>query len=83
MDEPDPAEAMQAIVPCPPILELNPRDAGLGSIIWCTGFTYDLSWVDLQILAPTAGRLTTEGSVSPVRASSLWGCHFGLRGPHG
>lgn len=60
-DEPDPAEAVQAIVPCPPILELDPRDAGLGSVIWCTGFSYDFSWVDLPILGPNGAPAHSRG----------------------
>jgi putative flavoprotein involved in K+ transport len=60
-DEPDPAEAAAAIVPSPPILELDPERVGLGCVIWCTGFTYDFSWVDLPILGPNGAPAHDRG----------------------
>lgn len=32
--------------PIPSIPELNLKKAGIGTIIWATGFTYDFSWID-------------------------------------
>jgi len=31
------------------ILELDPRQAGITSVIWATGFTFDFSWIKLPV----------------------------------
>jgi putative flavoprotein involved in K+ transport len=46
----DPAEAAVAQLPDPPIRSLDLAGAGIGSVIWCTGFGADLSWVRLPVL---------------------------------
>ena len=45
--EPDPAEAAAAQLPDPPIRALDPVKVGITSVIWCTGFGADFSWVRL------------------------------------
>jgi putative flavoprotein involved in K+ transport len=32
------------------ITELDPRNAGITSVVWCSGFRYDFGWVNLPIL---------------------------------
>ncbi len=45
--EPDPAEAAAAQLPDPPIRVLDPTKVGITSVIWCTGFGADFSWVTM------------------------------------
>lgn len=35
-----------------PIRELNFRDAGIGTILWATGFRFDFSWLDVEAFHP-------------------------------
>jgi putative flavoprotein involved in K+ transport len=39
------------------LTRLNLRDAGVSTVIWCTGFTADFSWIDLPV---------TEANGKPV-----------------
>ena len=41
----DPAEVVAAKVPSPPITSLDLKANGIGTIIWCTGFDGDFSWL--------------------------------------
>jgi putative flavoprotein involved in K+ transport len=41
----DPAEVVAAKIPSPPITSLNLKDSGISTIIWCTGFDGDFSWL--------------------------------------
>lgn len=47
--EPDPAEVPVPRLPDPPIRALDPTEAGITSVIWCTGFGADFSWVHLPV----------------------------------
>ncbi len=47
------------------ITELDLVEAGVGSVIWCTGFTADFDWVHVQVTDET-GRLVHDRGVSPV-----------------
>ena len=49
--------------------ELDLATAGISTVIWCTGFTTDLSWVRLPILDDT-GRPRTNRCSTPV--PGLW-----------
>jgi putative flavoprotein involved in K+ transport len=60
-DEPDPrAECVS------PLRKLNFREAGIGTIIWATGFTGDFSWIHLPIL-DAEGKLINQHEFSPAR----------------
>ena len=49
--EPDPANAdWPQDVPVPDIRTLSLKDAGIGSVIWATGFDYDFSWIEFPVL---------------------------------
>ncbi len=41
----DPAEVVAAKLPTPPITSLDLAARGIGTIIWCTGFDGDFSWL--------------------------------------
>ena len=47
------ARAMLPDPPCvvEPLRQLDSRAAGLGSVIWATGYTFDFSWIDLPVLS--------------------------------
>lgn len=45
--EDDPAETINPRLPTPSIRSMDPASSGISSIIWCTGFTGDFSWVKL------------------------------------
>jgi putative flavoprotein involved in K+ transport len=46
-------------------LYLNLREAGVGTVIWCTGFTADFSWIDAPV-TDANGRPRHRRGVSPV-----------------
>ena len=47
------------------ITELDLRDAGVGSVIWCTGFTADFDWINAQVTDEN-GRPRHKRGISPV-----------------
>jgi putative flavoprotein involved in K+ transport len=60
-DEPDPlAECVSAL------RQLNLHEAGIGTIIWATGFTGDFSWIHLPVLN-VDGKPMHQRGISPVR----------------
>jgi putative flavoprotein involved in K+ transport len=69
--EPEPDE--EAREPLTTITELDLATAGVTGIIWCTGFTGDLSWVHLPVL-DEAGAVRHERCASPV--PGLWYAGF-------
>lgn len=64
--EHDPAdEPWQHADKLQPRRRLDLAKADVGSVIWCTGFRADFSWIDLPVL-DTDGRPLHERGVSPV-----------------
>lgn len=59
---PPPSRPQRTPVPYRPCLALDLAEAGVGTVIWATGFRPDYSWLDLPIL-DRAGRLRHEGGV--------------------
>lgn len=57
----DPAETVAPRLPDPPIRALSPRDQGIATVIWCTGFRGDFSWVRLPGLLDQQGQPRQEG----------------------
>ena len=45
--------------------ELDLEEAGIGSVIWATGYRFDYDWVDLPIL---------DGAGAPVQTRGVTGC---------
>jgi putative flavoprotein involved in K+ transport len=41
----DPAEVVPPRIPSPPITSLDLETSGIGTIVWCTGFDGDFSWL--------------------------------------
>jgi putative flavoprotein involved in K+ transport len=71
IDAPEPEPDIGAGQPEPvtSITELDLAAADVTSIIWCSGFTGDLSWVRLPVTDPDGG-LRHDGCTSPV--PGLW-----------
>jgi putative flavoprotein involved in K+ transport len=59
-DEPDPQAACVS-----PLRRLNLLDAKIGTVIWSTGFTGDLSWLHLPVL-DADGKPVHQRGISPV-----------------
>ncbi len=66
---PDPREVVD------PILSLDLAAAGIGSIIWATGYGYDLGWVDLPVL-DAAGRPRHRRGVAEVEGIYFLGLQW-------
>jgi putative flavoprotein involved in K+ transport len=47
------------------ITELDLREAGVGSVIWCTGFTADFDWIHARVTDEN-GRPIHKRGISPV-----------------
>lgn len=43
---------------------LNLREAGVSTIIWCTGFTTDFSWIDLPVTGPSGKPVHHNGEAA-------------------
>ena len=56
-----------------PIGSLHLGDADVSTVIWCTGFTGDLSYLDLPVL-DASGQVRRQGSASEV--PGLWFAGF-------
>ncbi len=59
-----PASSHSTADAAPPILELDADTAGIGIIIWATGFRYNFGWVDLPVL-DDAGKPLQQRGISP------------------
>ncbi|MSP03332.1 MAG: FAD-dependent oxidoreductase [Acetobacteraceae bacterium] len=61
-DEPE-ARIIQPDPPCvtDPILEVSLRDAGIGSIVWATGYALDFGWLDVPVCDARGAPLHRRG----------------------
>lgn len=75
--EDDPAETIEPRLPDPPIRSLDWTASGIRSVIWCTGFTGDFSWVRLPGALDAAGQPVHEDGVSAVPGLFFAGLDFG------
>ena len=65
--EDDPADLPDPEAECvSPLRRLDLRAAGVGAIIWATGFTSDFSWIHLPVLDEDGWPIFQRG-ISPVR----------------
>ena len=74
--EDDPAETVVPCVPNPPIRSINLAASGISSIIWCTGFTGDFSWVKLPGALNEAGQPIHEDGIGAVPGLYFAGLDF-------
>jgi len=62
--EPDPAETVAPCLASPPIRSLDPAERGITTVIWCTGFRGDFSWVRLPGVLNAQGQPVHEDGVA-------------------
>jgi putative flavoprotein involved in K+ transport len=60
----DPAETVAPRLPDPPILSLDPGKLGITTVLWCTGFEGDFSWVQLPGVLDARGRPMHEEGIA-------------------
>jgi putative flavoprotein involved in K+ transport len=60
----DPAETVAPRLPDPPILSLDPGKLGITTVLWCTGFEGDFSWVQLPGVLDARGRPIHEEGIA-------------------
>lgn len=62
--EPDSAETAAALLPSPPIHSLDPAESRITTVIWCTGFNGDFSWVRLPDVLDAHGQPVHQDGVA-------------------
>jgi putative flavoprotein involved in K+ transport len=75
--EDDPAETVQPRLPDPPIRSIDWTASGIRSVIWCTGFTGDFSWVRLPGALDAAGQPIHADGVGAIPGLYFAGLDFG------
>ncbi|QJP17319.1 NAD(P)-binding domain-containing protein [Starkeya sp. ORNL1] len=76
--EDDPAETVAPRVPSPPIRSLDLPSSGISSIVWCTGFRGDFSWVKLPGALDGAGQPIQEDGIGTVPGLYYAGLDFAV-----
>jgi putative flavoprotein involved in K+ transport len=74
--EDDPAETVAPCVPSPPIHSIDLAGSGISSIIWCTGFSGDFSWVKLPGALDAAGQPIHKDGIGTVPGLYFAGLDF-------
>ncbi|RVB12696.1 FAD-dependent oxidoreductase, partial [Mesorhizobium sp. M7A.F.Ca.CA.004.05.1.1] len=64
VSEPNPAETVAAYLPDPTIRSLDVAVSGITTVVWCTGFRGDFSWVNLPGVLDSQGRPVHEDGVA-------------------
>lgn len=72
----DPAEVVAPTIPSPPITSLDLEAAGIGTIIWCTGFGGDFSWVRVPGAIGADGRPSQVDGIGTVSGLYFPGLDF-------
>ncbi len=75
--ENDPAETVEPRLPDSPIRSIDWNASGVRSVVWCTGFTGDFSWVRLSGALDAAGQPVHEDGVGAVPGLFFAGLDFG------
>ncbi|MER8816292.1 NAD(P)/FAD-dependent oxidoreductase [Mesorhizobium sp. M0563] len=75
--EDDPGETIEPRLPDPPIRSIDWTASGITSVIWCTGFTGDFSWVRLPGALDAAGQPIHEDGVGAIPGLFFAGLDFG------
>lgn len=74
--EPDPAETVAVRLPNPPIRSLDLAVSGITTVIWCTGFRGDFSWVRLAGLLDADGQPVLEDGLAALPGIYFAGLDF-------
>jgi len=75
-DEGDPAETVAQRLPDPPIRLLDWRKQNIGTLIWCTGFAGDFSWIRVPGAVDAGGRPVHQEGVCAVSGLYFAGLDF-------
>ncbi|TGQ34967.1 MULTISPECIES: NAD(P)/FAD-dependent oxidoreductase [unclassified Mesorhizobium] len=75
--EDDPAETVEPRLPDPPIRSIDWTASGIRSVVWCTGFTGDFSWVRLPGSLDAAGQPVHADGVGAIPGLFFAGLDFG------
>lgn len=73
---PDPGETVAARLPTPPIRSLDPAAANITTVIWCTGFRGDFSWLRLPGVLDAEGQPLHEDGVTSLPGIYFAGLDF-------
>jgi putative flavoprotein involved in K+ transport len=76
--EPDPAEEIPACLPDPPIRSLELTACGIRTVIWCTGFKGDFTWVRVPGLLDRQSQPAHENGVAKVPGIYFAGLSFAV-----
>ena len=74
--EPDPAETVEPRLPKEPIRELDVVACGIATIVWCTGFEGDFSWIHISGALDARGQPVHKEGVSAVQGIYFAGLDF-------
>ncbi|PSS65457.1 FAD-dependent oxidoreductase [Ensifer sp. NM-2] len=74
--EPDPAETVALRRQNPPIGSLDLSRSGIASVVWCTGFKGDFSWMRLPGVLDSAGQPVHEDGVAALPGLYFAGLDF-------
>ncbi len=74
--EPDPAEVVAARLPNPPIRSLDLAESNITTVIWCTGFQGDFSWVRLPGVLDAGGQPLHKDGVAALPGIYFAGLDF-------
>jgi putative flavoprotein involved in K+ transport len=72
----DPAEVVTAHVPSPPVHSLDLARSGITTVIWCTGFRGDFSWVRVPGVLDAEGQPLHEDGVPALPGIYFAGMDF-------
>lgn len=72
----DPAETIAPRLPNPPILSLNPNEHDLTTVIWCTGFEGDYSFVQVPGVLNARGQPLEDEGLTEVPGIYFAGVDF-------
>lgn len=75
--EPDPAETIEPCLPVVAIRELDVIASGITTVVWCTGFDGDFSWMRVSGVLDARGRPVQEEGISPLPGIYYAGLDFG------
>jgi putative flavoprotein involved in K+ transport len=76
VSEPDPAETVAMRRPNPAIASLDLSRSGITTVVWCTGFKGDFSWMRLSGALDAAGQPVHEDGVAALPGLYFAGLDF-------
>jgi putative flavoprotein involved in K+ transport len=75
--EDDPAETVRPRLPDPPLRSIDWKASGIRSVVWCTGFTGDFSWVRLPAVLDATGKPVHMDGIGTIPGLYFAGLDFG------